>query len=401
VQPEREQARRDDLASLRIERTEDEHAPAHRRPLLWVAGGVAVLLVLALGYRASLRRAVAVEVAVVVAHAPGEVVRSPVLSGTGYVVTAEKYIDIGVRVAGRIERYDVDEGDTVSAGDPLVELDDRDYRARLDQAKATRGTARADLALHESELRRTRALFGSGIVARQELDEMENKVAVDHARIQQAEADVTQAEVDLGDTVLRAPRDGVVLAKLKEVGEIAVPGGFAGSGDLVRMANLDEMRAEVDVNESDLRLVHLGQAAEVIPDAYPDHAYRAEVVKLYPQVNRQKGTLKIEVRIRDADARLLPDMSVRVNFLAAAAPAAPDAVVVVAPRVAIREDASGAYAWVVVDGRARKREVTVGADLGDLLEIRAGLGAEDTVVVSDASELTEGARVQVGSGAGA
>ena len=95
--------------------------------------------------------------------------------------------------------------------------------------------------------------------------------------------------------MLRAPTDGVILAKLKEVGEIAVPGGFAGSGDLIRMANLDDLRAEVDVNEADLARVRLGQPAEVVPDAFQDRRYAAEVVKLYPQVNRQKGTLKVEV----------------------------------------------------------------------------------------------------------
>ena len=69
--------------------------------------------------------------------------------------------------------------------------------------------------------------------------------------------------------------DGVVLAKLKEVGEIAVPGGFAGSGDLIRIANLSELRAEVDINEADLSRIRLGQPAVVIPDAYPDARYSA------------------------------------------------------------------------------------------------------------------------------
>ena len=97
--------------------------------------------------------------------------------------------------------------------------------------------------------------------------------------------------------MLRAPLDGVVLAKLKEVGEMAVPGGFAGSGDLIRMANLDDLRAEVDVNEADLstraaRAAGGGRARRVTRA----RRYAARVVKLYPQVNRQKGTLKVEVR---------------------------------------------------------------------------------------------------------
>src|SRR6185503_4909376 len=99
----------------------------------------------------------------------------------------------------------------------------------------------------------------------------------------------------------------------KEVGEIAVPGGFEGSGELIRLANLTDLRAEIDVNEADLRRVHLGQPAEITPDAYSDARYAAEVVKMYPQVDRQKGTLKVEVHVVQPDARLLPDMSVRIT----------------------------------------------------------------------------------------
>ena len=142
--------------------------------------------------------------------------------------------------------------------------------------------------------------------------------------------------MNLDYTMLRAPPDGVILAKLKEVGEIAVPGGFAGSGDLIRMANLDDLRAEVDVNEADLARVRLGQPAEVIPDAFPDRRYAAEVVKLYPQVNRQKGTLKVEVRIVEPDDVLRPDMSVRIHFLAEAKPQAAGEAVVLVPRAALR-----------------------------------------------------------------
>jgi RND family efflux transporter MFP subunit len=322
-------------------------------------------------------------------------VTGAVLAGTGYVVTGEKYIAIGVRVAGRIERYFTDEGQSVKAGDPLVAIDDRDYRARLDKAEASLATERANLVLHASELRRNERLAKTGVIAAQELEQKQNQVAVDEARIAELEAEVALAKVELDYTVLRAPRDGVILAKLKEVGEIAVPGGFAGSGDLIRMANLDDMRAEVDVNESDLTRVHMGQAAEVIPDAYPDASYAAAVVKLYPQVNRQKGTLKVEVQVTNADARLLPDMSVRVNFLAEAVPTAPGAPIVLAPRGAVRRDDKESYVWSVEDGRVRRRSVTLGTELGDQVQVTAGLAGSETLVVGDAATLTEGAQVAV------
>src|SRR5690606_4459656 len=113
---------------------------------------------------------------------------------------------------------------------------------------------------------------------------------------------------------------------------------------------LTDMRAEVDVNEADLNRVSLGQGAEVAPDAYPDRTYAARVVKMYPQVDRQKGTLKVEVQVLEPDDKLLPDMSARVTFLAppTASPAADTTVLV--PRAALRRDEQGnSIVWVVSD----------------------------------------------------
>jgi HlyD family secretion protein len=192
--------------------------------------------------------------------------------------------------------------------------------------------------------------------------------------------------------------DGVILAKLKEVGEMAVPGGFAGSGDLIRMANLEDMRAEVDVNEMDLAKVRLGQNAEVVPDAFPDRKYAAKVVKLYPQVNRQKGTLKVEVAISAADDWLRPDTSVRIVFLDDAAPAGADAAaaVVTMPRAALRSEAGAAFVWVVTEGRLRRQAVTLGREVGDQVVIESGLLGGEALVTGEAGgALAEGRRVEV------
>src|SRR5690606_14643821 len=172
--------------------------------------------------------------------------------------------------------------------------------------------------LQRKELGRARELFERNVTSRAELDVRVNALRVAEAEVARLEAEIARREVDLEDTVIRAPTSGVILEKFKEVGEIAVPGGFEGSGELIRMANLEDLRAEVDVNEADLARVAMGQPAEVVPDAYPDRRYAAHVVKMYPQINRQKGTLKVEVGIEEPDAWLRPDMSVRIRFLAEA-----------------------------------------------------------------------------------
>jgi RND family efflux transporter MFP subunit len=392
--PDRERLRAD-LASLRIERG----PVVRRRRRHWIGRLVLPLLLVAAAgvWWITTQRPVAVQVEKTTLASPAEIGPAPVLSGSGYVVTGDRYISLGVRVPGRIDRYFVEEGQTVHEGDPLVQLDDRDYRATVEQTEARLAMARANVALAESELKRGRALWGEKVVSRQEIDVLENKAAVERSTVQQLEAELKQAHVNLEYTLLRAPTDGVVLAKLKEVGEIAVPGGFAGSGDLVRLANLDDMRAEVDVNEADLARVKLGQSSRVTPDAFPDTSYEAQVVKMYPQVDRQKGTLKIEVKILKPDAKLLPDMSARITFLADPAPAddhgKPS---VLAPLSAVRRDEKGdSFVWVVENGAVRAAPVdTEEGSVGDHVRISSGLAGGETLVVGDV-ELKQGQRVVV------
>jgi len=390
---DREEQLRADLSSLRIERG----PVAPRRPRRWRWWIPLVLLALLAAGAAWMAhgRPLPVGVAYATRSAPGESGPLPVLSGSGYIVTGDRYVSVGVRVAGRIDHYYVEEGQSVTKGEALVQLDDRDYRAIVTATEARIASARANVALADSDLARGRPLHTQGVISQQEFDVLENKAAVARAALQQLEAELAQAKVNLDYTTLRAPADGVVLAKLKEVGEIAVPGGFAGSGDLIRLANLTDMRAEVDVNEADLNRVHLGQPALVTPDAYPDAHYTAEVVKLYPQVDRQKGTLKIEVHIVEPDARLLPDMSARVTFLQPAEPGKASEPAVLIPGAAIHRDAHGDnVVWVVSDGRVRQQRVETGGDVGDKIRITSGLQGGEAVVVTGAPT-ADGQRVAV------
>ncbi len=399
-QPSEPRSVRDELASLRIDRKSPAASAFRVRPL-WLGAGAAGVLAVATalvwlfgGGPVPVR----VDYAGRSQSGAANAAAGPVLSGSGYIVTGEKYISIGVRVAGRIDAYLVDEAERVTAGQPLVRLDSRDYQATLQRAEAALAVARANLRLRVKELGRMRELRAREVASESELDVKRNEVEVTRAQIAQLEAEISLANVNLDYTVLRAPTDGVILAKLKEVGEIAVPGGFAGSGDLIRMANLEDMRAEVDVNEADLSRVRLGQTAEVIPDAYSDRKYSARVVKLYPQVNRQKGTLKVEVKLDAPDDKILPDMSVRITFMgeptvAAGADAA--APVVLAPTAALRADAAGSYVWVVSEGRVRRQAVVTSAGVADRAIVASGLLGGEALVVGDAPGLSEGTRVEI------
>jgi RND family efflux transporter MFP subunit len=395
---------REDLAALRIDRESAATRPSHRLRGLLALGGIALLFagasfgVWRLTLGAPLRVRVAYAETTGAASAPA----AQVLTGSGYVVTGERYISLGVRVPSRIEAYLVEEGERVEKGQPLVQLDARSYAAALRESRASLAHARADADLQRKEVARAEELSRQEVLSERELDLARNRLRVAEAEVARLRAEVARREVDLEDTVVRAPTSGVILEKFKEVGEIAVPGGFQGSGELIRMANLDDLRAEVDVNESDLARVALGQPARVTPDAYPERSYAARVVKLYPQIDRQKGTLKVEVGILEPDAWLKPDMSVRIAFLAEGgdAPGGESAPVVLAPRAAIRAQAGERYVWVATQGRLRRQPVTVAGPSGvDRVVVSEGLAGGEALVLGDAGDLREGRRVELESGA--
>ena len=190
-----EEKLRADLAALRVERpVEAARTKGHagrRTPLIWLALAVPVVLGVAmLEFRAT---PVAVASAILTdAAALGD---APVLTGSGYIVPGDKIVAIGARVPGRVERYLVDDGSIVKAGDPLVQLDDREYRAALDRTSAELEVARANLRLAESELSRGTELANAHYLAPSELDIRRNKVEVGRATIHELEAALAQAEL--------------------------------------------------------------------------------------------------------------------------------------------------------------------------------------------------------------
>lgn len=384
------------LSGLRLDPT--IRTQQGRGALWWIA--ITLVLALTIGgasvwlYQQTLGRPPQVQIAFARLVGANTQLTGAVLSGAGYVVTGDRYISIGVRVPGRIDAYEVQEGDFVRKGATLVRLDARDYEASLKRSEATLELAKANLLFKQKQATRRRELHARGLIAAHDLDVAENELAVAQASVHQSEADVMSARVNLDYTRLTAPTDGIVLAKLKEVGEIAVPGGFAGAGDLIRMANLKDLRAEVDINEVDFRRVRMGQQVEVVPDAYPDRKYPAQVVKIYPQANRQKGTLKVEVKLASVDEYLRPDMSVRINFLAEA-PKADDRPRIVVSRGAVRDEGEQAFVWMVRNRQARRVSVRLGEDLGDAVQVTSGLDGGEALIVSGLETLQEGMLVEV------
>jgi HlyD family secretion protein len=293
-----------------------------------------------------------------------------VLEATGYIVAAHK-IQLAPKVVGRVKWIGVEMGDKVEQGQILVRLEDDEYRARALQATGQLNAAKARLAELENgarpqeiarsmaeleqaqaelenaqvTLKRNEDLVSSKSVAQRDLDDARaafrswtarvaaqqqayelvregprpEQIAAARAQVEQAQGSLTLAEVDLNNTEIRAPVSGTILDRNVEVGEY-VTTGFVGDngakGYVVSMADLNELRVELDISQDDFAKVSANQPCWVSTDAYPDRRYEGSVDLISPEANRQKATVLVKVKITQPDALLRPDMNATVAFRA-------------------------------------------------------------------------------------
>jgi RND family efflux transporter MFP subunit len=385
-----------DLESLRIDR------PAASRPTRRLTpAAVAVVIAAATAaagyfvYTRTVGRPPEVQTAVVSIRTGAQ--PGVLLTGSGYVVTQHKYIIIGTKILGQIVEEPIEEGQHVHKGDLLARIDDRDYQAQLRQAIADRDLAVANVQLKAAQAARMRALFGNQVVSRDQLDVAENALAVAEANLKRARGAIDYARFNVSQCMITSPIEGIVLQKYRELGDTINYGGQvqAGGGatDIVQLADTTDMRTEVDINETEIAKVTLGQPAAVIPDSYSDKTFPAVVAKIYPEADRQKGTVKVEVKLRDPDLKIIkPEMSAKVMFLAGDArlQAAP---LVIVPKKAIVARGAENAVWVVRGGAAHRVAVTTGRELQDGIEIRSGLHGGELVILEPPANLKSGSRV--------
>jgi len=390
-----------ELESLRIARAANPKKPSRLVPVaitlvILALVGVAGYVV----YQRTLGRPPEVQTAIVSVKQAAQA--GTVLTGSGYIVTQHKYIVIGTKILGQIVAEPIEEGQRVKVGDLLARIDDRDYQAQLKQAYADRDLAAANVVLKSARANRLRQLYAQGVESKDSLDDAENQLAVAEADLKKSDGEIEFAKFNVSQTVITSPINGVVLQKYRELGDTINFGGEiqAGGGatDIAQLADLSDLRCEVDINESDIAKVVMGTPATVIPDAYPDNPFPAQVVKIYPEADRQKGTVKVEVKILQPDLKIIkPEMSAKVTFQSimtetAAAP------IVLVPKKAIVTDGNNDSVWVVRDNIAHLVAITVGREFQDGVEVKQGLSGGEMVIVVPAETLKDGQEVTAVSG---
>jgi RND family efflux transporter MFP subunit len=408
-------ANADLLKELRIEKhqREDHGQGPGRWP--WIVGGILTVVVLAgvAGWLLTGKRAIEVQTAQAQSPA-GSVAAGAVLQATGY-VTARRQATVSAQITGTLTQVLIEEGDHVKKGQIVATLDDAQYKAALDAARTAADAAHALVAQFQAQLTqnqrdavRQETLAVKGLVPQQSAEQA--RTLVDSTRAQLVsqqrtaasdDAQVVEARVNFDYCVIRAPFDGVITTKDAQIGEIISPfsagGGFTRTG-VGTIVDMDSLEVDVDVNEAYIGRVKPDMPAEAVLDAYPDWKIPAHVIAIVPAADRGKATVKVRVALEQKDARIVPDMGVRVSFLeqkqSQLSMQAPQGALVPAAAVVQRDGHS--VVFLVHDDTVQQRTVAPAASTqGDVRLLPAGVEVGATVVVSPPAELKDGMRVSL------
>jgi HlyD family secretion protein len=377
-----------------------------RRRLLWIGAVLAVLV--ALGGWAYARRG-GDETEVEVGKVGREDLQAKVTANGK--VEAQKKVDISATIAGQITRLAVEEGDRVKKGQFLLQIDPVNPRAAarsthfsmqallrdLDSAKASREQAKADYDRAERN-------HQAGILAEADLQKAhtasmtaEAVVAAAQQRVDQARATLEGAEDLLSKTTIRSPIDGVVTARRVEEGEVAVVGVQNSPGTvLLTISDMSVVETEMEVDETSIPAVKVGQNAQVRIDAYPNRTFDGVVTEVggSPLAATTNGAdaikFKVKIQLKSPPEDVKPGLSAQADILTGFRP---NALVVPIQALVVRDAKAGGKAaassgpprdeegvYLLEDGKARFQPIRTGLT-GELsIEVLSGLKGGETLV---------------------
>ncbi len=335
-------------------------------------------------------------------------------------VEARDRVTVKAKVPGSVLDLRVREGDVVKKGDLLATIDSPAIKFQLQRGKADQWAASQQasssspqLAVVEAQARMTEAtlknakdelgrlqqLTATGATPAAELDRAKSNVLVLEAQLASQRAQSRALRIDLtakasgssavlseltakvADAEVRAPIDGVVLARTVEPGEL-VPQ----NGPLFKIGDVKTLVLECMVDEADIGRLDVGKKAAVSLYAFPKQVFRGEVIEILPDADRAKKSFLVKVRVVDAPSAMRSGMSAEVNIIVDEHAGA-----LLAPTEAL--DANGSV-WVIRGGRAAKQAIVTG--VRDMLnvEVLSGLNDGDEIVVLGMADLVVDARVK-------
>jgi len=284
---------------------------------------------------------------------------------------SDETVIVRPEVPGRVSQILFREGERVTKGAVLIKLDDSVQQADADRAKA-------NFTLSRTKHERAIDLRNKGFLSTQALDESDNSLKV-------AKADADLMEARLSKTTIRAPFSGTIGLRQVSIGDYVKEGQ-----DMVNLESLDPLKVDFRVPELALSQVKDRQTLQITLDAIPDKAYDGRVVAINPLIDANGRSIVLRAQVPNTDGKLRPGMFARVRLFTSGSK---DTMVV--PEESLFPIGEDKYVYKVVDRKAQRQKVEIGARRDGRVEVLGGLAPEDVVVTAGGLKLREGALVTV------
>ncbi|MBI2213929.1 MAG: efflux RND transporter periplasmic adaptor subunit [Acidobacteria bacterium] len=302
-------------------------------------------------------------------------------------VEAFEQVEVTARVTGAVDRVKFTEGSRVSAGQPLVEIDRDRYHlavtaaeASLAQAAASLDEARAGLARRVSASERN-----PGLIRGEELDTWRTRVSTAEASLQQAKAALEQAKLNLRDAFVSAPVAGTIQTRTVQTGQYVQPGSV-----LATLVRRDPLLLRFQVTEQEAPSLKLGSPVKfTVAEANRD--YHAKITHVAASASSSSRMVPVTAEVDDPRrAELRPGIFARVSVPVSGQRRSP-----VVPQTAIRPSERGFLAFVVEDGKAHERILTLGLRTPDgQVEVKEGIKEGDKLIIRGNEALRDGVEVE-------
>ncbi|MCH7345406.1 efflux RND transporter periplasmic adaptor subunit [Pelomonas sp. CA6] len=227
-------------------------------------------------------------------------------------------VTVGSQVSGTVAERLADFNDPVRKGQVLLRLDPTNFQARVSQAKAQLDSAEASLAFARATHERNESLLAQGFIGASQRDQSRRELAAARANVDLARAQLLSAETDLGNSVIRAPVDGVVIKRNVDVGQ-TVAASFQ-TPELFQIAkDLREMVIQTNVSEADAGLIQEGQQVRFIVDAFPSREFEGRVQQFRLNASNTQGVVSytVIVNVANEDGMLKPGMTAQTRIVVA------------------------------------------------------------------------------------
>ncbi len=335
--------------------------------------------------------------------------------------TADEEVVVSAQAPGELAQLNVDFGSFVQAGQVIATIDQRDAKLRIEQAEATLKQTLARLGMKEGasfdpsqnadvkvakaqldwtkmDLERAAKLVEQGDVSRSIFDQAQTQNNLAQARHQAAIDAVNQqlavveqqrsalnlAKKALADTVVRAPISGAVKEKHTARGAY-----LPVNGRIVTLVKINPLRLRADIPEASAAAVRTGQQMTLSVDAFPNRKFTGRIVRIGPSLNEQTRALTVEAQVANPGNLLRPGMFARSSLVTA-----PNAAAVLVPSKAVVTNAGLSKVFVIENGKATEKIVSLGVTDGDMVEIKEGVTSGAVLATSNLDRLQTGTVVK-------